>query len=65
VTTYEAVASIEGFGPEKDELEAWATLIRSGDCWNLQGTYGRTAMALINAGHIDKAGNILWVADRD
>lgn len=54
-STYAACAAIEGFdGEEHDEdeiLEAWQHLIDSGAAWQLQGFYGRTAAALIEAGH--------------
>jgi hypothetical protein len=36
---------------EEDEvIELFQELVNSGLCWNLQGSYGRTAAALINAG---------------
>ena len=39
-------------------LELFAELISSGKAWTLQGSYGRTASALIDAGYIDTDGNI-------
>lgn len=42
----------------KEDLELFAYLIRTGTAWGLQGSYGRNAHALIDAGYIDKAGNI-------
>ena len=39
-------------------LELFAELISSGMAWTLQGSYGRTASALIDAGYIDTNGNI-------
>ena len=47
-----AVGIIEG-NYEVDEeiyIEAWQSLIDSGVVWQLQGSYGRGAMALIDAG---------------
>lgn len=63
MTTYNACATVEGFDGEdhtaQEQLEAWAYLIKTGQCWSLQGWYGRNAQALIDAGYIDQAGNIL------
>ena len=42
-------------------LELFAELISSGTAWKLQGSYGRTALALIDAGYIDTDGNITMV----
>ncbi|MCD2462436.1 hypothetical protein MBT42_02545 [Streptomyces sp. MBT42] len=50
---------------EADELEIdeivdlFATLIRSGMAWTLQGSYGRTAQALINEGIVSPGGDVL------
>ncbi len=35
---------------EEQYLEAWQQLIDTGLCWQLQGFFGRTAAALIEAG---------------
>lgn len=35
---------------EEEMIEFFQELIDSGLCWKLQGCYGRTATALINAG---------------
>jgi len=42
-------------------LELFAELISSGKAWTLQGSYGRTASALIDAGYIDTDGNICMI----
>jgi hypothetical protein len=40
-------------------LELFSQLIKTGQAWSLQGSYGRMARNLIEAGYLDKAGNIL------
>ena len=62
--TYKACAYAEGFcegenASIKEQLEAWAYLIKTGICWNLQGWYSRTASKLIDEGYISKDGEIL------
>jgi hypothetical protein len=34
-------------------------MVKSGIVWKLQGSYGRTATALIEQGYINKAGKVL------
>ncbi len=63
-TPYLASAYAEGFcegedATEEEQLEAWAYLIKTEQCWSLQGWYGRTAKGLIDSGIISKEGNIL------
>ena len=63
-TPYLAAAYAEGFcegegASEEDQLEAWAYLIRTGQCWSLQGWFGRAAKSLIDQGIISKAGKVL------
>lgn len=50
--TLDAIMNIESNDECTEELyiESFQTLIDSGDVWELQGFYGRTAMALIEAG---------------
>ncbi len=43
----------------ENTLKLFAELIRTGQAWNLQGHYGRTAKGLIDAGYIGKTGKIL------
>jgi len=48
-----AVSIIEDGDPEVEPevyIEAWQSLIDSGVVWQLQGSYGRMAVALIEAG---------------
>jgi len=59
---YTACAYAEGFcegegASETEQLEAWQYLIDTGACWSLQGWYGRTATALIEAGYCTPAQN--------
>jgi hypothetical protein len=42
-----------------DTLQFFAKLIKSGECWTLQGCYGRQAQALIDAGYVSKEGEVL------
>ena len=39
-------------------VEMFAGMIKDGTCWSLQGSYGRTATGLIDAGLISRAGEI-------
>jgi len=53
---YTAVAVAEGFQePESEEqlIAAWQHLVDTGLCWRLQGSFGRTAHALIQQGIIN------------
>lgn len=44
---------------EQETIKLFSDLIKSGQCWSLQGSYGRTAKRLIESGIIDDRGNIL------
>ena len=44
---------------EKRVLELFSHLIKTGQAWSLQGSYGRTAKAMIDAEYISKDGKIL------
>ena len=46
---------------DNETLELFAELIRTGQCWHLQGHYGRTAAALISEGYITSEGEITVV----
>jgi hypothetical protein len=64
-TSYLACAYAEGFGEgecatDEEQLEAWSYLIKTGQCWTLQGWYGRQAKVLIEEGIISKDGTINW-----
>lgn len=57
MTIFEATMIAEGnwelAGYEPDEetaIDAWQRLIDTGTCWQLQGWFGRQAVALIEAG---------------
>jgi hypothetical protein len=43
---------------DHDTIEFFAELVKSGMAWSLQGSYGRTATALIEAGYLDRKGNL-------
>lgn len=42
----------------KEMVLFFAKLIKTGEAWLLQGHYGRNAMAIIEAGIVDREGNI-------
>jgi len=49
-----AIIEYEGGGmSDEDTLELFQRLVDNGMAWTLQGHYGRTARALIEAGHIE------------
>ena len=57
MTLYEATMIAEGVEPadEETQVEAWQFLIDTGVCWRLQGSFGRQAAALIDAGVCEPA----------
>ena len=65
LTPFLACAIAEGFcegenASGDDRIKAWAYLIRTGQCWSLQGWYGRTANDLIESNIISPEGEIDW-----
>ena len=51
---FEAVMIAEGVDEpvsQEEYLEAWQLLIDTGTVWKLQGSFGRMAVTLIEAGH--------------
>jgi hypothetical protein len=62
MTDLDAIQIIEGDVPSESTAQtaqAWATLIKSGLVWRLQGSYGRAAKDLIDHGIISKEGVVL------
>jgi hypothetical protein len=59
---FDLVGSIIAFeSGELDDagtLTLFANLVKTGQAWSLQGSYGRTAAALIDAGYINKRGQV-------
>lgn len=49
---------------DEDMLGFFSYLIKTGQVWQLQGHYGRTAKAIIDAGYIDESGKVLVGKDR-
>lgn len=57
IDNYTAVGIAEGFidaDSEDQFLEAWQHLVSTGLAWTLQGSFGRTARALIEEGLINE-----------
>lgn len=44
---------------DKEIIELFSDMVKTDVAWSLQGAYGRFASSLIEAGWIDKDGNIL------
>ena len=66
-TPYLATAYAEGFlegedATAEEQLEAWAYLIKTGQCWSLQGFFGRTAQGLIDEGLVTEEGEVTELA---
>lgn len=53
MTDFTAAMIAEGCMPASTEtvIDAWQYLIDTGLAWQLQGSFGRGAMAMIEAGH--------------
>ena len=49
----------EGLLGDADTLRLFSELTKSGQVWQLQGSYGRDARELIEAGVMDSKGNLL------
>ena len=52
------IAYEQGELNDQEVVCLFAELVKSGMAWSLQGSYGRTANALIKAGWIDHEGNV-------
>jgi len=52
MTIFDATMIAEGVyeASEESQIRAWQMLIDTGVCWQLQGTFGRTAQNLIENG---------------
>ena len=67
--SYDVVGNILAY--ETGELSAnetiklFAELIKSGTVWSLQGSYGRAAKALIDAGYVSAKGKVLRTIEED
>jgi hypothetical protein len=52
------IAYEQGELNDQEVVCLFADLVKSGMAWSLQGSYGRTATALIKEGWIDREGNV-------
>jgi hypothetical protein len=52
------IAYEQGELNDQEIVYLFADLVKSGMAWSLQGSYGRTANALIKEGWIDREGNV-------
>jgi hypothetical protein len=52
------IAYEQGELNDREVVCLFADLVRSGMAWSLQGSYGRTATALIKEGWFDREGNL-------
>lgn len=52
------IAYEQGELNDQEVVCLFADLVRSGLAWELQGSYGRTAKALIKEGWFDREGNL-------
>ena len=52
------IAYEQGELNDQEVVCLFAELVKSGMAWSLQGSYGRTALALIEEGWIDHKGNV-------
>jgi hypothetical protein len=59
ILTDKIIAYENGELDESEEIELFSMLIKNGMAWTLQGHYGRVAISYIEAGILDKEGNIL------
>jgi len=51
MNNFDAVIEIEEGNDFDKQVEAMQELINSGQCWHLQGSYGRAAMDMIKQGY--------------
>ena len=55
MTTLDFIMAYESGELDEDQIiEGFQALIDSGAVWSLQGSYGRTAVSLIESGHCTK-----------
>ena len=57
--TDDIIAYEQGDLGEIQTLRLFCELIKSGQAWRLQGSYGRTAQALIDSGRITEDGHLV------
>lgn len=62
-TEYDLVGNIiayeTGYLHGDSVINLFAHLVKTGQAWTLQGSYGRNAMSLIESGYISREGEVL------
>lgn len=49
----------------EEYIDGMAAMIESGVVWHLQGSWQRAAISVIEAGYVDREGNVLGYPEED
>ena len=68
-STYDVVGNLMAYEAgelsDEDTLKFYGELIQCGLAWSLQGSYGRQAESLIEAGLVNELGEVDWYQYRE